>query len=92
MSVTSTILFEVPQQEVASLIKSHIDRSSETSIVSGFATSGGLAAIATPIRRQPLRLKTLIVGAATYAGFSALDDLITAGVPGNRLYVHLVHR
>jgi NgoFVII restriction endonuclease len=89
MSVTSTVLFELPQQEIASLISSHIDRSSETSIVSGFATPGGLAAITTPIRQQPLRLKTLIVAAATYAGFSALDDLITAGVPANRLHVHL---
>jgi hypothetical protein len=33
----------------------------------------------------------LVVGAATYPGFEALDNLLTAGVPPDRLHVHLGH-
>src|SRR5262249_41715204 len=40
---------------------------------------------------RPQCLKTLVVGAATYSGFEALDELITAGVPADRLHVHLGH-
>ena len=89
MSIISTVLFELPQQEIASLISSHIDRSTETSIVAGFATPGGISAIAAPIRRQPACLNTLVIGAATLPGFSALDDLINSGVAPNRLHIHL---
>jgi hypothetical protein len=91
MSVTSTVLFELPQKEIASLVADRIARSSTTSIVTGFATPGGLAAIAAPIKARPQCLKTLVVGAATYPGFEALDELIVAGVPADRLHVHLGH-
>ncbi len=91
MPLTSTILFDLPQREIASLIVDRITRSTSTSIVTGFATPGGLAAIAEPIKLQPMRLNTLIVGAATYPAFGALDDLLAAGVPSNRLFFHLGH-
>jgi hypothetical protein len=91
MALNSTVLFDVPQREIASLLVNRINRSSATSIVTGFATPGGIAAIASPIRANPKRLKTLIVGAATYPGFEALDGLIAAGVPVGRLHVHLGH-
>lgn len=91
MSVTSTVLFDLPQREIGSLIVGRIDRSSATSIVTGFATPGGLAAISAPIKALPQRLKTLVIGAATYPGFEALDKLVAAGVPVDRLLVHLGH-
>jgi hypothetical protein len=91
MPLTSTVLFGLPQQEIASLVMDRIANSSMTSIISGFLTPGGLAAIAAPIKTRPLCLKTLVVGAATYPGFEALDELIAAGVPANRLHVHLGH-
>src|SRR5437879_1796521 len=91
MSFTPTVLFGLPQEEIASLIVDRITRSSSTSIVTAFATLGGLAAIASPIRVRPQCLKTLIVGAATYPAFEALDALISAGVPADRLNVHLGH-
>lgn len=91
MSVQTTILFDKPQAEIASLITQRISQCSATSIVTGFATPGGLDAIASPINSRPNCIKCLVVGAATYPGFEALDNLITAGVPKDRLYVHLGH-
>jgi hypothetical protein len=91
MSLKSTVLFGLPQSEIASLIKDRITLSSEVSIVTGFATPGGLAAISGPLKAQPLKLKTLVVGAATYPGFEALDNLLAVGVPLDRLHVHLGH-
>jgi len=46
MSLTPTILFELPQEEIASLVTDRIARSSTTSIVTGFATPGGLLSAA----------------------------------------------
>ena len=91
MSVTATVLFNKPQSEIASLIAHRISSSIATSIITGFATPGGVAAIADPIRANPGKLSTFVVGSATYKGFLALDDLIAAGVPPNRLLVHLGH-
>lgn len=91
MSLTSTVLFDLPQREIASLIAGRIDQSISTSIVTGFATPGGLAAIASSIKSQPTKLATLVIGAATYSGFTMLDDLVAAGVPSARLLVHLGH-
>lgn len=59
-------------------------RSPAVSIVTGFATPGGLAAISGPLKAQPQKLRTLIVGAGTYPGFEALDDLLAVGVPPDR--------
>lgn len=87
----STVLFDIPQTEIASLVTDKMRRASTFSIVTGFATPGGLASIFDPIRARPQSLKALVVGAATYPGFEALDELLTAGVPPDRLHVHLGH-
>src|SRR5688572_23715581 len=91
MSLTSTVLFDLPQKEIASLINDRMSRSTAINIVTGFATPGGLAAISGPIKTQPDRLRMLVVGAATYPGFATLDELLVAGVPSDRLRVHLGH-
>jgi len=91
MPLESTVLFDLPQSEIASLILDRIGRSQETSVVTGFATPGGLVAIGEPIKARPQILKTLVVGAATYPGFETLDELVAAGVPLDRLHVHLGH-
>jgi hypothetical protein len=91
MAVTTQVLFGRPQQEIATLIVNQMARASATSIVTGFLTPGGLAMISKPISTQPLSLKTLVVGAATYPGFEGLDQLLAAGVPPDRLHVHLGH-
>src|SRR5690349_4794919 len=87
----ATVLFDLPQREIASLITDRITRADRFSIVTGFATPGGIAALLDPIRAHPEALHTLVVGAATYPGFSALDELLAAGVSADSLYVHLGH-
>ena len=48
MSIKTTVLFAMPQSEIASLIANRISQSRATSIVTGFATPGGVDAIAAP--------------------------------------------
>jgi hypothetical protein len=91
MPLTPTVLFDLPQREIASLITDRMAQSSAFSIVTGFATLGGLAAISGPIKSRPGDLGTLVVGAATYPVFQAMDELLAAGVPPGRLHVHLGH-
>jgi hypothetical protein len=91
MAVQSTVLFDSPQAEIASLIVDRISQSCATSIVSGFVTPSGVDAISAPIIASPAKLNNLIVGAATYPGFEALDALIASGVPATALHVHLGH-
>lgn len=91
MSVATTILFGKPQKEIKSLLEERISRSNSTSIVTGFATPGGIKAIENPIKARPTSVKAIIVGAATYPGFEALDSLVAAGVSIDRLFVHLGH-
>lgn len=86
-----TVLFGLPQQEIASLIEDRMARSSAISVVTGFASPDGLAAVSDPIKKQPQKLQALVVGAATYPGFAALDALLSAGVAPDRLRVHLGH-
>ncbi|MGF7176734.1 phospholipase D family protein [Azospirillum doebereinerae] len=91
MSITSTVLFDRPHEAIASLIGNRIAASDYTSIVVGFATPGGLAAIDGFLRAAPQRLKKLVIGAATYPAFQALDELSAAGVPQSHLRIHLGH-
>jgi hypothetical protein len=91
MSVTTTVLFDHPQREIASLIQERLAACETAKIVTGFATPGGLAAIAGPIRERPGILSTFIVGAGTYPAFEALDGLIASGVSQSSLFIHLGH-
>ena len=91
MAITTTVLFERPQAEVASLIVQRMIQSVATSIVTGFVTPSGVEAISKPIFARPSSVANFIVGSATFPGFEALDDLIAAGVPSSRLHVHLGH-
>lgn len=89
--MTSTVLFDHPQSEIASLITNRINRASTLSIVTGFATPGGLDQILASIKSRPTSLQSFVVGAATYPGFEAMDKLLAVGVPPNCLHVHLGH-
>jgi len=63
MSIKTTVLFATPQAEIASLIADRISQSTATSIVTGFATPGGVDAIAAPIEANPRCITTIVVGA-----------------------------
>src|SRR4051812_2492784 len=89
--MTSTVLFGTPQQQISSLISSKIAQCLNASIITGFLTPSGVQAIAGPIRARPDSIKGLVVGSATYPGFRALDELVSLGVPIERIRVHLGH-
>jgi HKD family nuclease len=86
-----TVLFDAPQKEIASLIRSKLSQCDTASIVTGFMTPSGIGSISGPIEDRPNLLKNLVVGASTYAGFQALDQLVAWGVQIDRLRVHLGH-
>src|SRR5262245_33140585 len=90
-SVNISVLFDRPQQEIASAIRARLSECKNASIVTGFLTPSGVGALAEPIQARPTILKNFVVGAATYPGFEALDQLGAWGVPLNRLRVHLGH-
>lgn len=87
----TTVLFDIPQKEIASLIRARLAACQNASIVTGFMTPSGVGTLAAPIQARPNILKHMVVGAATYPGFEALDQLVAWGVPIDRLRVHLGH-
>ena len=88
MSVSAKVLFEKPQQEIASLLRNRLDRCTSASLVAGFMTVEGIEAIAGPLRAHPAKLNHLVVGAGTYRAFEACDRLIDSGIDPSNLHVH----
>jgi hypothetical protein len=89
MDVNVQLLFDIPQQEIASIFRDHLERCSSASLVSGFATVEGVRGICAPLKAHPSKLRSLVVGAGTYRAYQALDELLSAGVSRNNLHVHL---
>ena len=91
MTVTVQVLFDQPQHEIASLLRDRLTHCARASLVAGFMTVEGIEAIAAPLRAHPSKLAHLVVGAATWRAFDALDRLLAAGVAPPALHVHLGH-
>ena len=91
LTASIRFLFDEPQHEIASLIRGKIEECTSTSIASGFVTVDGIESILSPLRSSPNKLHSLVVGAATYRAFQAIDILIAAGISENRISVHLGH-
>lgn len=89
MSVAVTFLHARPQTEIASLLRDRLMRCREAQIVSGFATPDGLEAIRASTAVS--RIGRLVLGAATFKAFVALDSLIDAGLPARAALIHLGH-
>jgi hypothetical protein len=68
MSVSTTVPFGKPQQEIGTLIRDRLAQCQSASLVAGFMTVEGLEAIAAPLRSQPGKLRNLVVGAGTVFG------------------------
>lgn len=85
----ATVLFDTPQNEIASRINQLLDSSTGVSIVSGFLTKEGIKLMADPIQRNPKILQNLVVGAGTLHAFEAIDELIRLGVPKDRIFINL---
>ena len=88
-SVEATVLFETPQSQIASLVRSRLEQCESASLVAGFVTVDGINAISDPLFSRPGKLELLVIGAGTHKAFEACDRLIRAGVEGKRLQVHL---
>ena len=56
MSLNAKVLFDRPQREVASLLRSRLDGCTSASLVVGFMTVEGIEAVAEPLRAQPGKL------------------------------------
>lgn len=91
MALSVQVLFGRPQQEIASLLSDRLARCVSASLVAGFMTVEGIEAIASPLRADPNKLGNLVVGAATWRAFEALDRLLDAKVKPGALHVHLGH-
>lgn len=91
MAVTTRVLFDKPQQAIASLLLDRMGKASAVSIVTGFSTPAGVNLLKQAIVVRPQIVQTVVVGAATYLAFEAFDDLIAVGVPQGRLHVNLGH-
>ena len=89
MPISVQVLFDRPQREIASLLTDRLARCKSASLVAGFMTAAGIEAIEAPIHAVPGKLKALVVGAGTYQAFQALDGLLAARVPPDRLHIHL---
>lgn len=89
MTLSVQVLFDRPQQEIASLVTDRLARCASASLVAGFATTAGLDLVAPPLVAMPAKLNDLVVGAGTYSAYEAFDALIGEGVPRDRLKVHL---
>lgn len=89
MSLSVRFLHSHPQTGIATLIRDLLMRCARAQIVSGFATPDGLDAIraAAAVRK----INRLVLGAATFKAFEALDNLIASGLPENVALVHLGH-
>src|SRR5262249_44733009 len=91
MSLTLDVLFDVPQRELSSRINAKLSQCVSANIITGFLTPSGIKAIVGPIRNRPALLAGFVVGAATYPGLQALDELVALGVSLDRIRVHLGH-
>jgi len=91
MAITSTVLFESPQFEIASLIKDKFSKANVIKIVTGFLTVEGVKALESALIINYSALEVLVIGAGTYKAYVALDHLIDIGVPNSNLLVHLGH-
>ena len=89
MSVSAKVLFDKPQQEIASLLRDRLECCLSASLVAGFMTVEGIKAIIDPLCQHPAKLNHLVVGAGTYRAFESFDRLINVGVNPNNLHVHL---
>ena len=87
--VEARVLFGSPQREIASVVRSRLERCESAWLVAGFVTVDGINAVIDPLLSDPGRLELLLVGAGTHKAFEACDRLIRAGVQGECLQVHL---
>jgi hypothetical protein len=88
---TVELLFAVPRRELFTRISALIGTAQTFSAVVGFLTEEGVALIEDALASRPTVLTGLVVGATTLKACDGLDRLRSAGVPPDRLRIHLGH-
>ena len=73
MTISTTVLFDSPRREIASLLNCKLEQSVSTQIVAGFATIDGMKAIENSLRINPKALHAFVIGAGTYRAFDAFE-------------------
>jgi hypothetical protein len=91
MSLNVQFVYDSPQREIASLLRGLYQGCKSASLVAGFMTVEGIDALLQPIRSDPSKLGSLLIGAGTWRAFDAFDQLLGLGIPPDRLRVHLGH-
>lgn len=91
MSLNVRFVYDTPRREIATLLTEGYIACNSAAMVAGFMTVEGVDAILAPIRSNPQKLSTLVIGAGTWRAFDAFDQLLALGVPPDRLRVHLGH-
>ncbi len=89
MSLNVRFVYDVPRREIATLLSEAYAGCNKAALVAGFMTVEGIDAILSPIRKNPQKLTTLLIGAGTWRAFDAFDQLLALGVPPDRLRVDL---
>lgn len=89
MSVTATFLHAYPHTKIATMVRERLVGCRDAQIVSGFATPDGIDALRA--KASAGKISRLVLGAATFKAFEALDDLIEAGLSAMAARVHLGH-
>lgn len=91
MSLDVKILFDAPQRELAPTLRDLYRRCTSSSMITGFMTVEGASALRDVLTAEPMKLRSLVVGAGTWRAFDAFEALLSAGVPSSCLRVHLGH-
>jgi hypothetical protein len=84
------VLFDDPHRPMATKLAQLASSCSRLRIVTGFATIDGIRSLPSRLR-SPSILSELVVGAGTQRAYEAMDQLVSDGLPKDRLFVHLGH-
>jgi len=91
MGLNVRFIYDAPQREIASMLRSLYQSCVSAYFVAGFMTVEGIDAIVPPIASDPAKLATMVIGAGTWRAYDAFDRLLGLGVAPDRLRVHLGH-
>lgn len=85
------VLFQSVREPLAKRLAQCADECISMQVVAGFVTVDGVRSLASSLEVLVKKLDTLVVGAGTQRAFDAIDELVEAGLPRERVAIHLGH-
>lgn len=82
-------LFPTPHRPLIRSLAPLMEQCDEVLAAVGFMTAAGVASLKRPLRRDPSRLTTLVVGLPTEKALAGLDALVATRTPLANLWIHL---